>query len=212
MKKVAFGLIVLVTLFLFFGCTDSNAQSVSKFDSYLEKYKSSVYTANYSITSDAITTFSAGYIIYNDNKNNLLRVDGIMNDKEIGRIFFLNPSTNTGIVTCAINAAKWNCIANIDKNKSYLLPFDPVNLKVTSKVSSTSSDVILGESVECFDFQNVVKNISGQICFTFDGVPLKYFDNLSGHKNSMVATNITRSVNQSDFNPPASVNQILGPQ
>jgi hypothetical protein len=75
-------------------------------------------------------------------------------------------------------------------------------------IVSTSSRKIAGEDTKCYTVQSPDEGES-EVCMTDEGVPLLSKETVAGGEMTMEATDFSRDVSDSDFEPPYPVSEEL---
>jgi hypothetical protein len=88
--------------------------------------------------------------------------------------------------------------------------FEKALTDTSVNVLSTSSRNIAGEDAKCYTVS--APDIQGQaeMCLSGEGVPLYAKETAVGAETTMEATDVSRDVSDSDFEPPYPISDISG--
>jgi len=209
MKKSIFLFVIIIFGLLLFGCTSTSIDSVpseiestATFAEFVEMYSNKDFKAAYisrSILPDEnIDSQLDVYVIGDEFRMDRTNDDPTKNTSHIFR--------KTAAIACSNLTNNMVCYTGAPYIHKYELWGVTLLAVPTTDIISKHSEVVASENTTCFVLDYMAN--TNTVCFTNDGIIAKvrnirkpdYF----GSSYETIATSISRTVFETDFNPPAT--------
>jgi hypothetical protein len=178
-----------------------------EFSSLADKFANATFKVTYQLSTGGATPTQGSITWYKKGDN--LRMDiagGILLGQQASSVLIIRPDTS---YICT----EGSCFTPPTITGGYSVLVTQFETALTDPgvdVLSTSSRNIAGEDAKCYTVSG--PNIQGQVemCLSGEGVPLYAKQFAVGAETTMEATEVSRDVSDSDFEPPYPLSDITG--
>jgi hypothetical protein len=171
-----------------------------------DKFGKVTFKVTYQVSTGGATPTQGSITWYKKGDNLRMDIAGGILGQQVSSILIIRPDTS--YICSEGSCFKPPAIAG--GYSALVTQFEKALTDPSVNVLSTSSRNIAGEDAKCYTVSGPDTKGQAEMCLSGEGVPLYVKEIAVGTETTMEATDVSRDVSDSDFEPPYPVSDISG--
>jgi hypothetical protein len=186
------------------GTTPEAQQAGGQFSGLADRFRDSTFKVTYQITGEPAA--EGTMIWYKKGENLRMDMGGQVQGQQETDILIVRPDIT---YYCSDMGQGGSCYSTQTQAgqgvEEMVSELEKTLTDPSVEIVSTSSRAIVGQDADCYTIRAPDSEGESQVCLSDEGVPLFTQETVSGQQMTMEATDFSRDVSDSDFEPPYPV-------